>query len=242
MGLVARGGAVRVCPGCPLLGEVLKQQVAECLTVVSHDVGVCGNKLGQMRLEFVAAAFLELLEEGGSPGGLAYFVAVVEEGARIGRAGALEGFFDVFQVVGNGLSVEVVNDQALAAGCGTLHLHDTIFNIYGNGLRGLLRLQVNHLSVLVVGHDAVQAAVDGILTRQREVRSRARCDVPLDEDDPAGALLQWHPRSAEGPSCACGHVELYAVLPALLAGVSQHFHPLVGEVGNVVRLVTLDAI
>ena len=63
----------------------------------------------------------------------------------IGRLCALEGGLDMTKIMGHGMTVEMVDDIALATGGGTLHLHHTIAHIEGRdlptGCRHLLQLQ-----------------------------------------------------------------------------------------------------
>ena len=42
MGLITGDGTVAVCPGGPLAGEVLEEQVAEGLAVVTYHLRVSG--------------------------------------------------------------------------------------------------------------------------------------------------------------------------------------------------------
>ena len=58
----------------------------------------------------------------------------------------------------------------------------------------------------------------------------------------AGRFAQRHPRAAERPTRAGGHVYLNVVAPALVLGVAKHLHPLGREVSNVVALVALHTV
>ena len=82
-----------------------------------------------MVLQPIAAPLLKLLEQAGCPVAVGHFVAVVEEGVGVRGMRAVEGIADVAEVVGHGLSVEMVDDQPFATGCSALHAHDAIFNV-----------------------------------------------------------------------------------------------------------------
>lgn len=73
MRLVARLGPVAVRPCRPLLGEVLKQHLAQRLAVVAqHLVAVVdvAKQFGQVLLQLVAAPLGKLVEQCGSPAAL----------------------------------------------------------------------------------------------------------------------------------------------------------------------------
>ena len=207
-----------------------------------------------MLFQLVAAALLELLEELRRPRGFRYFVAVVEECARVGGTRAFEGGFDMLQIIRHRLLVEVVDDQTFTAWCCTLDLHDTIANVDGNDAplclidifdflfqRILLHLVIRgfahggkhgewrpcQLSVsdifgnvdgcitaiyLTVCHDFLQAAVLLVLGRnvERNVCHSAASTGSVNEDDFAGTLLQWNPRTTKRPASASSHIYLDA--------------------------------
>ena len=68
---------------------------------------------------------------------------------------ALEGLLNMFQVVSHSFLVKMVNDQALAAGSGTLHFHYTIFNIEGNDLPRVNRRVAMFLFNSRTGNDSL---------------------------------------------------------------------------------------
>ena len=188
--------------------------------------------------------------------------------------------------MGHGVTVKVVDDEAFATGCGTLHLHHAVAGIEGNNeavlaqrLTGFLvvQLAVNDLvgnvdaldaAPLAVaellgqflgiallafrnpvgeGHHLYQLAVFGVFLGCRQVQvfdghRRRWLYGALYKNHLRGALLQRHPRSAERPAGAGGHVEFNAVELGLLLRVAQHLHPLVGEVVDVVCLIALHTV
>ena len=267
MRLVARDGTVAVGPGRPLLREVLEQQFGECLAVVGERRKGCGvQQLRQMVLQPIAAPLLKLLEQAGRPVAFGHFVAVVEEGVGVRGMRAVEGIADVTEVVGHGLSVEVVDDQPFATGCSALHAHDAIFNIKGNDflLRCLIAEQglllfggfpgeetvvcaisnVDSHSVAAIEHHLLQNAVLAILFigENVEMGDAVARERLFNKHRPAGRFLQRHPRSAERPARARSHVDLDAVALRFGHDEAQHLHVAVGEKGNVVSVVALHAV
>ena len=79
---------------------------------------------GQTLFQLIAAPLLELLKEVRCPRGFAHLVGIIKECMRVRCAGTLKCLFYVFQVVGYGLLVEVVDNQSLATRRSAFHLHD----------------------------------------------------------------------------------------------------------------------
>ena len=134
--LVAHLDAMFVGPCHPLLGEILEQQVGERLAVVAeHLIAVVhhAQQFGQMLAQVVAAPLLEFIEERGSPVGTIHLVRVVEERVRVRDARRSEGLFETFQIVADGLTVEVVYDKAFTSGCGALYLLPRTAYVHGVG-------------------------------------------------------------------------------------------------------------
>ena len=61
MRLVAGDGSVAMSPGCPLIGEVLQQQVAEGFSVVADDLSITLLQHREIVLQLIAAPLLELV-------------------------------------------------------------------------------------------------------------------------------------------------------------------------------------
>ena len=260
VGLVAGDGPVAVCPCRPLLGEVLQQQVAQCLAVVGYRLHVARCQFRQVLFQLVAAPFLKLFEEGRGPCGLCHLVGVVEERMRIRCLCAFESLFNVAQVVGYGMAVEVVDDQSFPAGCSALYLHDTIAHIQcydapcvvvRRALGSLpCQLPVGHGRshvdghVLAIHHDFIQPTVFRVTFRcfQRQTLHGFAHERLVYEDGLVGRFLQGYPWTAKRPSRTSGHVYLDARLLTVSLHLAQHAHPLVGEKRYVISLIALHTI
>ena len=177
MCLIAGDGPVGVRPGRPLLREVLKQQVAECLTVVAQDLCVPLLEHGQIVFEPIASALFKLFEQGGCPCGGLHLVRVVEERVRVGGVGAFESLLDVPEVVAHGLFVEMVDDPALATRGSALHLHHAIAHEEGHhvpaGVLQFLQPELQGFLVCLVGR-ALDLCFQHVL--------RAPCQHPVTDE------------------------------------------------------------
>ena len=151
----------------------------------------------------------------------------------------------MLQIVGNGLTVEVVDDQPLTAGSGTLHFHHGIADIdsYDAPLLRLLgslgglprqltvldkRRNVNSRFAAIYQH-FVQTCILTVFLGSLQVKLfhfLARKGL-VNEEHFTCRLLNRHPRTAKGPARTRGHVKFYAVLLTLALGVAQHLHPLI---------------
>ena len=219
-----------------------------------------------MVFQLIAATSLKLLKKVRRPCGIGHLIRVVEERVRVGRPCALEGLFDVFQVVGNGFLVEMVHHQSLTARRSTLHLHYAVAHVDGNHAPRVFLVtlrrcpcqfavdhQISHVGrsgrllawpVYSVNHHLLQARIFPVFLwhHQWQVGNLLAYETCVHEHHLARTLLQRHPWASKRPSRSRGHVELNAVGAALLLRVAEHLHPTVGQIGDVLRVVVLNAI
>ena len=249
-----------VCPCRPAAGEVLQQQVGECLAVVGDDA--CGGvgaflrqELGQVFLQLVAAAFVELVEEPLRPVRLVDFVGVVEDVVREGGSG--ERFVKLCQVAVHGMRREVVEHVALPSGSCPLHLLPglpaeggyqppfALRCVPGEGSLTDVGSQVEALSAVRECHQAFQHGVRlllGIVHTDGHLHMLASSHPVFGDDELTGRILHGHFRSAEGPACPVVHVDLHAQLLRQRQGIIVHPHPCGREIGTLVALVPLYAV
>ena len=115
MCLVAGDGTTLVRPCCPLFCKVLEQHIAQGFTVIAYHYGIAIEELWELILQFVSVVFLKFCQEGRSPVGTIYLVAVIEEGMRIWSLGCHEGAVDVLQIISYGSRVEMVDNVSLSS-------------------------------------------------------------------------------------------------------------------------------
>ena len=125
MRLVANLDTMLMSPRHPLLGEILEQQVAQCLAIVSeHLIAIiyCAQQFWKFCPEVVAATLLEFIEQRWCPVGFIHLITVVEERVRVGYPRFCKSSLETVEIMTDGLAVEMVHHPAFTARSSTLDL------------------------------------------------------------------------------------------------------------------------
>lgn len=145
MRLIAGNASMTMCPGSPLLAEILDEKFGYCLAIIGNNAGsnirtTLIQKLEEMVFQFITTPSGELLQKIGRPVCSIYFIRVIKECMWINHLVLPESPVEFREIPLDRIPVQMIHYIPFSTRCSTFHLlkslahieHDNLPFTFGN--------------------------------------------------------------------------------------------------------------